>query len=60
MTTPPAQTVKSELKRDHHCGPGRYRTYDIAVNSRALYQLSYGSVVLEAGLEPALPKGREA
>lgn len=33
--------------------PGRTRTYDHAVNSRVLYQLSYKGMAVMAGLEPA-------
>ena len=34
-------------------GSSRIRTYDLAVNSRSLYQLSYRTLVHGAGFEPA-------
>ena len=37
--------------------PSRARTYDLAVNSRSLYQLSYRGLVLRARILPCLVKG---
>ena len=34
----------------------RTRTYDLTVNSRALYQLSYEGTVLSVGIEPTVSR----
>ncbi len=40
------------LRRTETSSPGRTRTYDIAVNSRSLYQLSYRGSVVCGGMPP--------